>query len=148
MARTRRPKNWDVPGPVKSELYLTERDHDIFRLLDPEYGYHYLPSNWIHAFIGGDQLRLAKRLETCASPATGPDTTRWVRDGWRGSRIGWPILRPGSRSFRSDRLLNISIVQTTPTLRDESAEGIRPVMLKRLSAAIDKRCKDLRPDYA
>ena len=57
MARTQRTKNWDVPGPVKSELYLTDRDCEIFRLLDPEYGYHYLPSNWIHAFIGGDQLR-------------------------------------------------------------------------------------------
>ena len=43
-------------------LCLTERDNEIFRLLDPEQGYHYLPSNWIHAFIGGDQLRLAKRL--------------------------------------------------------------------------------------
>ena len=45
-----------------SSLWLTERDQDIFRLLDPAHGHHYLPSNWIHAFIGGDQLRLAKRL--------------------------------------------------------------------------------------
>ena len=45
-----------------STLCLTERDQEIFRLLDPEHGFHYLPSNWIHAFIGGEQLRLAKRL--------------------------------------------------------------------------------------
>lgn len=49
-------------GDRDRSLYLTERDQDIFRLLDPEQGYHYLPSNWVHAFIGGDQLRLAKRL--------------------------------------------------------------------------------------
>ena len=49
-------------GDRDSALFLTERDSEIFRLLDPEHGYHYLPSNWIHAFIGGDQLRLAKRL--------------------------------------------------------------------------------------
>ena len=44
------------------DLYLKERDQEIFRLLDPEHDFHYLPSNWIHAFTGGDQLRLAKRL--------------------------------------------------------------------------------------
>jgi hypothetical protein len=43
-------------------LFLSGRDLDIFRLLDPEYGYRYLPSHWIHAFVGGDQLRVAKRL--------------------------------------------------------------------------------------
>ena len=43
-------------------LYLSERDLAIFRLLDPEHGYRYLPSSWIRAFLGGDQLRLAKRL--------------------------------------------------------------------------------------
>lgn len=43
-------------------LFLSERDHRIFRLLDPEHGYHYLPSNWIHAFVGGNELRVAKRL--------------------------------------------------------------------------------------
>ena len=43
-------------------LVLSDRDALIFRLLDPEHGYHYLPTNWIHAFIGGDELRLAKRL--------------------------------------------------------------------------------------
>ena len=43
-------------------LSLTERDLEILRLLDPEYRFHYLPSNWIHDFIGGDELRLSKRL--------------------------------------------------------------------------------------
>ncbi len=43
-------------------LFLSTRDEKIFRLLDPEHGYHYLPSNWIRAFVGGDELRVAKRL--------------------------------------------------------------------------------------
>ena len=43
-------------------LCLSERDLRILRLLDPEYGYHYLPSNWIQAFVDGDELRVAKRL--------------------------------------------------------------------------------------
>lgn len=52
-------------------LFLSERDLAIFRLLDPEHGYHYLPSNWIHAFVGGDQLRVAKRLGRLARPPHG-----------------------------------------------------------------------------
>ncbi|MGL4556836.1 MAG: hypothetical protein ACRCV5_05010, partial [Afipia sp.] len=43
-------------------LALTARDVEVLRLLDPEHGYHYLPSHWIHAFVGGDSLRVAKRL--------------------------------------------------------------------------------------
>jgi hypothetical protein len=43
-------------------LSISERDLLIFRLLDPEYGFHYLPSNWIHAFVGGDAQRVSKRL--------------------------------------------------------------------------------------
>lgn len=43
-------------------LAITERDIAIFELLDPEHRYTYLPSHWIHAFIGGDRLRLSKRL--------------------------------------------------------------------------------------
>ena len=43
-------------------LSLTERDLEIFRLLDPEFRFHYLPSNWVHTFIGGEELRLSKRL--------------------------------------------------------------------------------------
>ena len=43
-------------------LSLTERDLEIFRILDPEHRFHCLPSNWLHAFIGGDELRLSKRL--------------------------------------------------------------------------------------
>jgi hypothetical protein len=52
-------------------LYLSPRDLDIFRLLDPEYGYRYLPSSWIHAFVGGDPLRLAKRLGRLARAPNG-----------------------------------------------------------------------------
>ena len=43
-------------------LFISERDLAIFRALDPEYGHRYLPSHWLHALIGGDQLRVAKRL--------------------------------------------------------------------------------------
>lgn len=43
-------------------LFLSERDLAIFRLLDPEYGFHFLPSHWILAFVGGDETRVAKRL--------------------------------------------------------------------------------------
>lgn len=43
-------------------LAISERDLAIFRLLDPEHGFHYLPSNWIHAFVGGDAQRVSKRL--------------------------------------------------------------------------------------
>lgn len=43
-------------------LAITERDALIFRLLDPEHGFHYLPSNWIHSFVGGDARRVSKRL--------------------------------------------------------------------------------------
>ena len=43
-------------------LFISARDVEIFRLLDPEHGFHYLPSHWIHAFVGGDELRVAKRL--------------------------------------------------------------------------------------
>ena len=47
-------------------LSLTERDLEIFRLLDPEHRFHYLPSNWVHAYIAGDELRLSKRLARLA----------------------------------------------------------------------------------
>ena len=43
-------------------LFLSPRDVQIFRLLDPEHGFHYLPSHWIHAVVGGNNLRVAKRL--------------------------------------------------------------------------------------
>ena len=52
----------DGRGADDRALYLSARDLDILRLLDPEHGYHYLPSHWVHAFTGGDQLRVAKRL--------------------------------------------------------------------------------------
>jgi len=40
-------------------LWLSQRDVEILRLLDPEDGFHYLPTHWIHAFVGGDALRVA-----------------------------------------------------------------------------------------
>lgn len=52
----------DGRGADDHALYLSPRDLDILRLLDPENGYRYLPSHWVHAFVGGDQLRVAKRL--------------------------------------------------------------------------------------
>lgn len=52
----------DNRGTDEHALYLSARDLDILRLLDPEHGYRYLPSNWVHAFVGGDLLRVAKRL--------------------------------------------------------------------------------------
>lgn len=50
------------PNADHEKLFLSGRDIQVFRLLDPEHGFHYLPSNWIHAFVGGDELRVAKRL--------------------------------------------------------------------------------------
>jgi hypothetical protein len=38
------------------------RDRAILELLDPQFGYKYLPSNWIHAFLGGDWTGFRKRL--------------------------------------------------------------------------------------
>lgn len=54
--------NYGGPDADDRPLFLSERDLRILRLLDPEFGYHYLPSHWIHAFVGGDELRVAKRL--------------------------------------------------------------------------------------
>ncbi len=62
---TRRAKSLFVADGEHADdraLFLSERDLAIFRLLDPENGYRFLPSSWIHAFVGGDQLRVAKRL--------------------------------------------------------------------------------------
>ena len=52
----------DAPNRDDRALFLSDRDLAIFRILDPEYGYQYLPSHWLHAFVGGNQLRVAKRL--------------------------------------------------------------------------------------
>lgn len=41
---------------------MGKRDRAILELLDPEFGYKYLPSNWIHAFVGGNWTGLRKRL--------------------------------------------------------------------------------------
>ena len=43
-------------------LVMGERDRAILELLDPKFGYKYLPSNWIHAFVGGNWTWLRKRL--------------------------------------------------------------------------------------
>jgi hypothetical protein len=53
---------FDGPDADDKALVITERDIAILKLLDPEHRYTYLPSHWIHAFIGGEQLRLSKRL--------------------------------------------------------------------------------------
>ena len=45
--------------PTGKTIELTERDIEIFKLLDR---YRYLRTSFIHAFIGGDQTRLSKRL--------------------------------------------------------------------------------------
>lgn len=61
--RSRRSR-WRFDGcdADAAPLTVTERDIAIFELLDPEHRYTYLPSHWVHAFIGGDRLRLSKRL--------------------------------------------------------------------------------------
>ena len=88
-------------GPSKnscnrdSPLWLTERDSEIFRLLDPDYGYSYLPSNWIHAFIGGDQLRLAKRLGRLARK----------QHGYLARRQDWYKHAVYSRTSKADAYL-------------------------------------------
>ncbi len=53
---------FDGPDADHRPLQITERDIAVFELLDPEFRYTYLPSNWVHAFLGGDALRLSKRL--------------------------------------------------------------------------------------
>src|SRR5437016_3296549 len=40
-------------------VYLTERDIEIFKLLTR---YRYLPSDYIHAFVGGNMKALGRRL--------------------------------------------------------------------------------------
>ena len=43
-------------------LMMGERDRAILELLDPQFRYKYLPSNWIHAFVSGNWTGLRKRL--------------------------------------------------------------------------------------
>lgn len=43
-------------------LEMRARDRAILELLDPQLRYKYLPSNWIHAFVGGNWTGLRKRL--------------------------------------------------------------------------------------
>lgn len=46
-------------GGAAIAVYPTERDIDIFKLLAR---FHYLPSDYIHAFVGGNQKALIHRL--------------------------------------------------------------------------------------
>lgn len=41
---------------------MGKRDRAILELLDPQFRYKYLPSNWIHVFVGGNWTGLRKRL--------------------------------------------------------------------------------------
>ena len=43
-------------------LVMGARDRAVLELLDPQFRYKYLPSNWIHAFVGGNWTGLRKRL--------------------------------------------------------------------------------------
>ena len=54
--------NYSGEDADERPLILSDRDALIFRLLDPEHAYHYLPTNWVHAFVGGDKQRVAKRV--------------------------------------------------------------------------------------
>ena len=76
-------------------LSLTARDLEIFRLLDPEFRFHYLPSNWVHAFTSGDELRLSKRL---ARLARDPHKFLERRQDWYKHSVY-------SRTTRADRHL-------------------------------------------
>ncbi len=60
--RHRSRYRFDGPDADDRPLAITERDFAILELLDPEFRYAYLPSHFIHAFLGGDRLRLSKRL--------------------------------------------------------------------------------------
>ncbi len=62
MEKKRRLSRWSDESDGKP-LVLSPRDFEIFRLLDPERRFTYLPSNWIYAFVGGgDITALAARL--------------------------------------------------------------------------------------
>ena len=76
-------------------LWLSKRDLEIFRLLDPEYRFHYLPSHWIHAFAGGDKLRVAKRLTALAEPP----------HSYLARRKDWYKHAVYSRTVKADRIL-------------------------------------------
>jgi len=83
------------PANDAKPLALSPRDIQILHLLDPEYGFHYLPSHWIHAFIGGDRLRVAKRLG------------RLTREphGYLERRQDWYKHAVFARTSKADRLL-------------------------------------------
>jgi Replication-relaxation len=52
----------DSTDPNGRPLVMGERDRAILELLDPQFRFKYLPSNWIHAFIGGNWTGFRKRL--------------------------------------------------------------------------------------
>lgn len=52
----------DSTEPNGRPLEMGARDRAILELLDPKFRFKYLPSNWVHAFIGGDWTWLRKRL--------------------------------------------------------------------------------------
>lgn len=76
-------------------LALTPRDIQVLRLLDPEHGYHYLPSHWIHAFVGGDALKVSKRLGRLAREP----------HGYLARRQEWYKHAVYSRTTKADRYL-------------------------------------------
>lgn len=71
--------NYDGINADDLPLTISERDLAIFRLLDPEHGFHYLPSSWIHALVGGDAQRVSKRLGRLAREPHGYLVRRQAR---------------------------------------------------------------------
>ena len=55
MDKRTRLSRWSDDSDGKP-LIVSPRDIEIFRLLDPELRFTYLPSNWIHAFVGGGDI--------------------------------------------------------------------------------------------
>ena len=62
-----RISRWDETTLRKPIGYLSPRDIEILQLLDPERRFHYLPSNWIAHFVGGDWYTITNRLGQLAS---------------------------------------------------------------------------------
>jgi hypothetical protein len=58
---TKKNSRWSrAPRPSRGKLKLTERDHELLKLL---YRFRYLPSNDIHAWLGGNYDWTRKRLD-------------------------------------------------------------------------------------
>jgi hypothetical protein len=97
MERRKHKSQFDYGGTHADDrtLALTARDVQVLRLLDPEHGYYYLPSHWIHAFVGGDALRVAKRLGRLARE---PHSYLARRQDWYKHAVY-------SRTTKADRFL-------------------------------------------